>query len=77
MTFVNKNRSTKFDKKRQTQTFRIKSATRAAARTKRIFLTLTELVYIAIVYKVVSVEPIIVDAINPNCAIYTKIFHNI
>ena len=77
ITFVNKNRSTKFDKKRQRQSFRIKSAIRAATKTKRIFLTFTVLVYIAIVYKVVSVDPIIVDAINPNCTINSKIFHNI
>ena len=77
MTFVKKNRSTKFDKKRQTQSFRTKSAIRAAVRTKRIFFTLTQLVYIAIVYKVVSVEPIIVDAIRPYSTINTEIFHYI
>jgi len=51
---------------RQTQAFRVRSAISAHTRTKRIFLILTVLVYIAIVYKVVSVEPIIVEAIVPN-----------
>ncbi|MCI8393757.1 MAG: hypothetical protein HFJ16_05250 [Romboutsia sp.] len=46
--------------------FRTTSAISAAANTKRIFLILTAPTYIAIVYKVVSVEPIIVEAIVPN-----------
>ena len=41
------------------------SATSAAIITHLVFLIPTELVYIAIVYSVVSVEPIITDAINP------------
>ena len=41
------------------------SAAKAANNIYRVFFTLTQLVYIAIVYKVVSVEPIIVDAIIP------------
>ena len=42
-----------------------KSASNAAYKTKRVFFTLILLVYNAIVYKVVSVDPIIVEAINP------------
>lgn len=42
-----------------------KSAIKAANNTKRVFFTFIVLVYKAIVYKVVSVEPIIVEAINP------------
>lgn len=42
-----------------------KSAKRAAYKTKRVFLILTVLVYNAIVYKVVSVEPMMVEAIKP------------
>jgi len=42
-----------------------KSARRAAIKTKRVFFILTALVYNAIVYKVVSVEPIIVELIKP------------
>ena len=63
---VNKNRSTKPDKKRQKLTYRTKSARSAQINTKRVFLILTAPTYIAIVYKVVSVEPIIVEAIVPN-----------
>ena len=43
----------------------ITSAINAAVNTNLIFFTPTQLVYTAIVYNVVSVEPIIVDAINP------------
>ncbi len=42
-----------------------KSASRAAGKTNLVFLTPIVLVYRAIVYNVVSVEPIIVDVINP------------
>ena len=41
------------------------SAIRADTKTNLIFFIPTQLVYIAIVYKVVSVDPIIVDAIKP------------
>lgn len=74
---VKENSSTKDDKLRQRQAFRTRSARRATTRTNRVFLTLTQLVYTAIVYKVVSVEPIIVDAISPNETIYSRNFHNI
>lgn len=43
----------------------IMSATSAAIITHLVFFIPTELVYIAIVYSVVSVEPIITDAIKP------------
>ena len=42
-----------------------KSAKRAATSTNRVFFIFTALVYNAIVYKVVSVEPIIVELIKP------------
>lgn len=42
-----------------------KSARRAAIKTNLVFLIFTALVYNAIVYKVVSVDPIIVEHINP------------
>ena len=42
-----------------------KSAAKAAINTNLAFFILIALVYIAIVYKVVSVEPIIVEAIRP------------
>ena len=61
-------RTAKFDisLKNSTETnMPVKSASKATARTKRIFFIFTVLVYIAIVYKVVSVHPIIVDAISP------------
>ena len=74
---VKKNSSTKDDKLRQRQAFRTKSARRAATKTNRIFFTLTQLVYTAIVYKVVSVEPIIVDAMSPNKTVYSRNLHNI
>lgn len=74
---VKKNSSTKGDKLRQRQAFRTKSAKRAATRTNRIFFTLTQLVYTAIVYKVVSVDPIITPAMIPDKTIDTRDFHNI
>lgn len=43
----------------------IKSPINAASRTNLIFFIPTTLVYTAIVYSVVSVDPIIVDAIRP------------
>ena len=43
----------------------IKSPTNAASSTPLVFFIFTILVYIAIVYNVVSVEPIIVEAIIP------------
>ena len=43
----------------------VKSAIKAANNTNLVFLIFTELVYMAIVYIVVSVEPIIVATINP------------
>ena len=43
----------------------IKSAAKAAINTNLAFLILIALVYIAIVYKVVSVDPIIVEEIKP------------
>ena len=42
-----------------------KSASKAAIKTNLVFLTFTALVYNAMVYKVVSVDPIIVELINP------------
>ena len=44
----------------------IKSPINAAINTNLFFLIPILLVYIAIVYKVVSVDPIIVEAISPN-----------
>ena len=41
------------------------SANKAAQSTNLVFFTFIQLVYTAIVYSVVSVDPIIVDAINP------------
>lgn len=76
-TKVKKKSPTQFDKKRQRLAFRTISAIRAASKTNLIFFILTVLVYIAMVYKVVSVEPIIVDAIKPYKTIYTRVFHYI
>ena len=42
-----------------------KSASKAASKTNLVFFIFNALVYKAIVYKVVSVEPIIVAAIKP------------
>ena len=42
-----------------------KSARRAAIKTNLVFFIFTALVYKAIVYKVVSVDPIMVELINP------------
>lgn len=55
----------------------IKSPINAASNTNLVFFTPTTLVYTAIVYSVVSVEPIIVDVINPNFTINTILSHNI
>ena len=64
-TFVNNFFTTKIDKILQKSTFRTTSPTNAANKIPLVFFILTTLVYIAIVYKVVSVDPIIVDAIIP------------
>ena len=55
----------------------IKSPISAAINTNLIFFIPTTLVYKAIVYNVVSVDPIIVEVIIPQLTINTILFHNV
>ncbi len=65
----NKSQQKSYDIKLQIMTevtIPTKSPTKPAINTNLIFLISTALKYTAIVYNVVSVDPIIIDAINPN-----------